>query len=151
MSILDPSKKNIIGKIDSSYTMFSFANDPSSKFYDFNEFFKKYFEIYNESFVLEVKYTSFSFFDEYVLAVHPKQFIEFTKWFIDNVAWGPDLVTLESFRIVPGVEQNGNAITLGSHSTVHKESSEIKFFPDAFFYHYQFIQAKLELEMQQIH
>ncbi|WAM03356.1 hypothetical protein ONA22_06665 [Mycoplasmopsis cynos] len=66
--------------------MFSFANDPSSKFYDFNEFFKKYFEIYNESFVLEVKYTSFSFFDEYVLAVHPKQFIEFTKWFIDNVA-----------------------------------------------------------------
>ncbi|WP_322962073.1 PDxFFG protein [Mycoplasmopsis cynos] len=133
ISILDPSKKNIIGKIDSSYTMFSFANDPSSKFYDFNEFFKKYFEIYNESFVLEVKYGSFSFFDEYVLAVHPKQFIEFTKWFIDNVAWGPDLVTLESFRIVPGVEQNGNAITLGSHSTVHKESSEIKFFPDAFF------------------
>ncbi|WAM11516.1 hypothetical protein ONA00_05485 [Mycoplasmopsis cynos] len=59
--------------------------------------------------------------------------MEFTKWFIDNVAWGPDLVTLESFRIVPGVEQNGNAITLGSHSTVHKESSEIKFFPDAFF------------------
>ncbi|WAM08065.1 PDxFFG protein [Mycoplasmopsis cynos] len=95
--------------------------------------------------------TSFSFFDEYVLAVHPKQFIEFTKWFIDNVAWGPDLVTLESFRIVPGVEQNGNAITLGSHSTVHKESSEIKFFPDAFFDHYQFIQVKLELEMQQIH
>ncbi|QNM93957.1 PDxFFG protein [Mycoplasma sp. Pen4] len=52
---------------------------------------------------------------------------------MQNVAWGPDLLTLDSFRIVKGVEQNGNAITLGSHSTAHKETSEIKFFPDAFF------------------
>ncbi|WP_117275589.1 PDxFFG protein [Mycoplasmopsis edwardii] len=132
ISILDPSKKNIVAFLDETYTKFMFAND-ESKQYDFDEFFNKYFEIYQESFILEVKYGSFSFYNEYVTAVKPLQFIDFTKWFFNNVAWGPDLLTLESFRIVPGVEQNGNAITLGSHSTVHKESSEIKFFPDAFF------------------
>nr|WP_322959075.1 PDxFFG protein [Mycoplasmopsis canis]WQQ12482.1 PDxFFG protein [Mycoplasmopsis canis] len=132
IAILDPSKKRIVGSINSTFDKFSFLNNPNSE-YNFDEFFKKYFEIYQESFILEVKYGSFSFYNEYVMAVKPAQFIEFTKWFFNNVSWGPDLLTLESFRIVPGVEQNGNAITLGSHSTTHKESSEIKFFPDAFF------------------
>ncbi|MEE3928582.1 PDxFFG protein [Mycoplasmopsis ciconiae] len=131
VSILDPLKSKNVASFNLEKNTYKFNND--TKEYSFNEFFNKYFDIYNESFVLEVKYGSFSFFDEYVLAVQPKQFIEFSKWFIENVAWGPDLITLESFRIVPGVEQNGNAVTLGSHSTLHKESSEIKFFPDAFF------------------
>lgn len=132
LTILDPLKETVVGKVSEDYTEFWFESNPSKK-YTFDEFFNIYYQIYNESFILEVKYGSFSFYDEYVLAVNPKQFIEFTKWFIDNVSWGPDLLTLNSFRIVPGVEQNGNAITLGSHSTLHKESSEIKFFPDAFF------------------
>ncbi|WP_322958499.1 PDxFFG protein [Mycoplasmopsis felis] len=132
ISILDPLKKIQVATIsDSDFSQYSFAGE--SEVYNFDNFFKEYFNRYNESFILEVKYGSFSFYDEYVLAVKPKQFINFTKWFIENVAWGPDLLTLDSFRIVPGVEQNGNAITLGAHSTVHKEVSEIKFFPDAFF------------------
>ncbi|MBN3534754.1 PDxFFG protein [Mycoplasma procyoni] len=132
ISIVDPLKKNKVADFDYDTNTFWFVEN-SSKKYSFQDFFSEYHKRYNESFVLEVKYGSFSFFDEYVLAVQPRQFIDFTKWFFENVSWGPDLVTLESFRIVPGVEQNGNSITLGSHSTLHKEVSEIKFFPDAFF------------------
>ncbi|SJZ56219.1 PDxFFG protein [Mycoplasmopsis verecunda] len=132
LAVLDPQKKNKVAIVYDNGQSFAFTDKPEIK-YSFKEFFDKYFEKYNEAFILEVKYGSFSFFNEYVLAVHPKQFIEFSNWFITNVAWGPDLLTLDSFRIVPGVEQNGNAITLGSHSTIHKEVSEIKFFPDAFF------------------
>ncbi|TDV24279.1 hypothetical protein BCF59_0234 [Mycoplasmopsis mustelae] len=132
ISILDPLKKYQVGFISDDYENFGFIED-KKKLYSFDEFFAKYFERFKESFILEVKFGSFSFFDEYVLAVKPSKFIEFSKWFINTVAWGPDLLTLESFRLVPGVEQSGNSITLGSHSTVHKEVSEIKFFPDAFF------------------
>ncbi|MFV8478405.1 PDxFFG protein [Mycoplasma sp. B6400] len=132
LAILDPQKKNKVAVISPDASEYWFIQDPSKK-YNFTDFFNAYFEKFNEAFVLEVKYGSFSFYNEYVLAVHPEQFIEFSNWFIKNVAWGPDLLTLNSFRIVPGVEQNGNAITLGSHSTLHKEVSEIKFFPDAFF------------------
>lgn len=85
------------------------------------------------SLCIRIKYGSFSFYDEYVLAVISKQFLEFSNWFITNVAWGSNLLTLDSFRLVPRVVQNGNAITLGSRSTLHKEVSEIKFYPDAFF------------------
>ncbi|MBN4084332.1 PDxFFG protein [Mycoplasma sp. CSL10166] len=130
--ILDPLKKNIVAKSNENQTLFWFTNEANTK-YGFDDFYNEYFEKYKESFILEVKYGSFSFYDEYVLAVKPQKFVQFTKWFINNVSWGPDLLTLESFRIVPGVEENGNAITLGSHSTIHKEVSEIKFFPDAFF------------------
>ncbi|MFV8474653.1 PDxFFG protein [Mycoplasma sp. Z631] len=132
LAILDPQKKNKVAVISPDASEYWFIQEPSKK-YNFTDFFNAYFEKFNEAFVLEVKYGSFSFYNEYVLAVHPEQFIEFSNWFIKNVAWGPDLLTLDSFRIVPGVEQNGNAITLGSHSTLHKEVSEIKFFPDAFF------------------
>ncbi|MGZ9414440.1 PDxFFG protein [Mycoplasma sp. 5370] len=132
LAIKDPLKKKDVAFLNENGTEFWFKENPKEK-YDFDTFFKKYYQKYEESFILEVKYGSFSFYDEYVLAVQPEQFIEFTKWFFKNVSWGPDLVTLESFRLVPGVEQNGNAITLGSHTTLNKEVSEIKFFPDAFF------------------
>ncbi|WP_208664993.1 PDxFFG protein [Mycoplasma nasistruthionis] len=132
IAILDPRRKVKVANLNHDTQEYSFVSDPETK-YSFDDFFNEYYNRYNESFVLSVRYGSFSFYDEYVLAVHPKQFVDFTNWFIKNVAWGPDLLTLDSFRIVPGVEQNGNAITLGSHSTLHKEVSEIKFFPDAFF------------------
>ncbi|MEA4134301.1 PDxFFG protein [Mycoplasma sp. 2704] len=134
VSVLDPLKSKIVANVVSNngtYNEYNFVGETEK--YSFDEFFKEYYKRYNESFILEVKYGSFSFYNEYVLAVRPKQFIEFSNWFMSNVSWGPDLLTLDSFRIVPGVEQNGNAITLGSHSTLHKEYSEIKFFPDAFF------------------
>ncbi|VEU59207.1 PDxFFG protein [Mesomycoplasma neurolyticum] len=130
--ILDPLKKEKVAFVNEDATQFWFAKDKETK-YNFDDFFKKYFEIYNDEFVLEVKYSSFSFFNEYVLAVRPKEFIKFTKWFMKEVAWGPDLVTLDSFSIVKGVKVNGNAITLGSHTTLRKEENKIEFYPDAFF------------------
>ncbi|WGI37016.1 PDxFFG protein [Mesomycoplasma lagogenitalium] len=132
ISIVDPLKEKAVAKINEQGSEFWFLDDEKTK-YNFDDFFAKYYEKYQESFYLEVKYGSFNFYNEYVLAVKPKEFVEFTKWFFDNVSWGPDLLTLDTFRLVPGVEQNGNSITLGSHSTEHKEVSEIKFFPDAFF------------------
>ncbi|MDC4183129.1 PDxFFG protein [Mycoplasma bradburyae] len=132
LRIINGTKSRVTAKISEDATKFWFLDNTNKK-YGFDDFFNEYFRRYGEPFVLEIKYGSFSFFDEYVLAVRPKQFLEFCNWFITNVAWGPDLLTLDSFRLVPGVEQNGNAITLGSHSTLHKEVSEIKFFPDAFF------------------
>lgn len=130
--ILDPLKEAKVAGINKDATKFYFLDNPENKI-NFEDFFQAYFDKYQEGFVLEVKFGSFSFYDEYTAAVRPKQFIEFADWFIKNVAWGPDLLTLDSFRLVPGVEQHGNAITLGSHSTLHKEVSEIKFYPDAFF------------------
>ncbi|MGX9383165.1 MULTISPECIES: PDxFFG protein [unclassified Mycoplasma] len=135
IAITNPLKdKDVAGYVeDADGNVFFYFNEDKNTKLTFEQFYSEYYKRYQESFIFKVTYGSFHFYDEYVLAVKPKQFLEFTKWFITNVAWGPDLMTLDSFRIVPGVEQNGNSITLGSHSTLHKEESEIKFFPDAFF------------------
>ncbi|MFV8471607.1 PDxFFG protein [Mycoplasma sp. B6188] len=87
LAILDPQKKNKVAVISPDASEYWFIQDPSKK-YNFTDFFNAYFEKFNEAFVLEVKYGSFSFYNEYVLAVHPEQFIEFSNWFIKNVAWG---------------------------------------------------------------
>lgn len=137
--IMDPLKTGQVASMSDDGSKFWWGTESleeaekNNKIVDFNTFFNEYYDQYKESFILEVRYGSFKFINEYVVAVKPKQFVEFTKWFITNVAWGPDLLTLDNFRIVPGVEHNGDAITLGNHSTLHKEFSEIKFFPDAFF------------------
>ncbi|WP_033161370.1 PDxFFG protein [[Mycoplasma] collis] len=130
--VLDPLKNEKVALLNSEATEFWFIKEPEKK-YNFDDFFKKYFEIYNEEFILEVKYGSFSFFNEYVLAVKPSEFIKFTKWFIENIAWGPDLITLDNFSLVKGVKLEGNNVTLGSHTTLKKEQSKIEFYPDAFF------------------
>ncbi|VEU75645.1 Uncharacterised protein [Mycoplasmopsis maculosa] len=82
---------------------------------------------------LKISYGSFNFFNQYIEAVSPIEFFKFTEWFMNNVSWGPEIITLKSFSIVKGVEMNGNNITLGSHSNRNKEYTTIKFFPDAFF------------------
>ncbi|WP_029513280.1 PDxFFG protein [Mycoplasmopsis primatum] len=82
---------------------------------------------------LNIQYGSFNFYNQYIEAVSPKEFYKFTQWFMSNVSWGPEIITLKSFSIVKGVEMNGNSITLGSHSNKNKEYTTIKFFPDAFF------------------
>ncbi|UUM19615.1 MULTISPECIES: PDxFFG protein [unclassified Mycoplasma] len=132
ISIVDPLKQKSVGGMSEDGSQYWFLSNPDQKM-NFTEFFNAYYSKYQESFTQQVTYGSFNFYNEYVLAVKPEKFLEFTKWFINNVAWGPDLLTLDSFRIVPGVERHGNSIVLGNHSTIHKESSEIKFFPDAFF------------------
>ncbi|MCV3743535.1 PDxFFG protein [Ureaplasma sp. ES3154-GEN] len=81
---------------------------------------------------LELKTGPILFVNEYIPALSPDEFIEYTNWFLQNVSWGPDLVTLTKFSLTPGVETQGNAIILGSHSGT-REKTQIKFSPDAFF------------------
>ncbi|XWT74927.1 PDxFFG protein [Mycoplasma leachii] len=82
---------------------------------------------------LNIRYGSFNFYNQYIEAVSPQEFYKFTKWFMKNVSWGPEIITLKSFSIVKGVEMSGNSITLGAHSNKNKEETTIKFYPDAFF------------------
>lgn len=72
------------------------------------------------------------FNNNYINSISPDEFIEFTNWFFKNVSWGPDLLTLKEFKLSRGIQQNGNAITLGLHSGT-RERTVIEFFPDAFF------------------
>ncbi|WP_406614689.1 PDxFFG protein [Mycoplasma corogypsi] len=130
--VLDTSKSRQVAHINADGTEFSFLDQPSQK-YNFSDFYRRYRQRFGDDFVVQIRYGSFSFFDEYVLAIRPQQFIEFAHWFMENISYGPDIITLDTFRIVRGVEQRGGAITLGNHSTRRKEYSEIKFFPDGFF------------------
>ncbi|KDE41709.1 hypothetical protein NPL7_02330 [Metamycoplasma hyosynoviae] len=97
------------------------------------EYIKHYYDLNKRYPVLNIRYGSFDFFNEYLEAVSAKDFFDFTKWFMFNVSWGPEIVTLKEFSIVKGVEMKGNSITLGSHSDLNKEYMTIKFYPDAFF------------------
>lgn len=97
------------------------------------EYFDEYYNKYHALPHLNIKYGSFDFFNKYIEAVNPNEFYKFTKWFMKNVSWGPEIITLKSFSIVKGVEMKGNSITLGQHVNKDKESTNITFFPDAFF------------------
>nr|WP_307927826.1 PDxFFG protein [Mycoplasmopsis bovis] len=97
------------------------------------EYLDKYYAKHHALPYLNIKYGSFNFYNQYIEAVSPIEFYKFTEWFMKNVSWGPEIITLKSFSIVKGVEMAGNNITLGSHSNKNKEYTTIKFFPDAFF------------------
>lgn len=97
------------------------------------EYLDKYYAKHHALPYLNIKYGSFNFYNQYIEAVSPLEFYKFTEWFMKNVSWGPEIITLKSFSIVKGVEMTGNSITLGSHSNKNKEYTTIKFFPDAFF------------------
>ncbi|WP_027334578.1 PDxFFG protein [Mycoplasmopsis felifaucium] len=98
-----------------------------------DEYLNKYYQKHHALPYLNIKYGSFNFYNQYIEAVSPLEFFNFTKWFMSNVSWGPEILTLKSFSIVKGVEMHGNSITLGSHANKNKEYTTIKFFPDAFF------------------
>ncbi len=76
---------------------------------------------------------SVTFNNEYTSAIKPSEFIEFVQWFFKNVSWGPELSTLSTFSIVRGVDISGGVVKLGGHEGAQKESTNIKFYPDAFF------------------
>ncbi|WP_036456808.1 PDxFFG protein [Mycoplasmopsis lipofaciens] len=97
------------------------------------DFLDKYYKENKSLPIQKINYGTFTFYNEYIEAVSPKEFFKFTQWFMNNVSWGPEIITLKSFSIVKGVEQKGNSITLGSHANKNKEYTTIQFFPDAFF------------------
>ncbi|VEU78197.1 PDxFFG protein [Mycoplasmopsis columbinasalis] len=100
---------------------------------DVDQFLLDYFETNRELPSLNIAYGTFNFFNDYVEAVSPSEFFKFTQWFMKNVSWGPEIITLKNFSIVRGVDQNGSSIILGSHKDTNKETTVIKFYPDAFF------------------
>ncbi|MBN4083349.1 PDxFFG protein [Mycoplasma sp. CSL10137] len=100
---------------------------------DYDKFLNDYFEENHSLPFLNIRYGNFDFYNEYLEAVNAVDFYNFTQWFMKNVSWGPEIITLKEFSIVKGVEQHGNSITLGAHSNENKEYTQIKFYPDAFF------------------
>ncbi|TCG11007.1 PDxFFG protein [Mycoplasma marinum] len=96
----------------------------------FVEYAKKHKGV-SPDFVIRVGAMNFD--NQYTSAIKPSEFVEFIKWFFQNVSWGPEIVTLTSFSIVRGVENKGGSITLGGHSSQNHETTNIKFYPDAFF------------------
>ncbi|QVK02728.1 PDxFFG protein [Mycoplasma mycoides] len=98
-----------------------------------DKYLDQYYKKYHALPYLNIRYGSFNFYNQYIEAVSPQEFFKFTKWFMKNVSWGPEIITLKSFSIVKGVEMNSNSITLGAHSNKNKEETTIKFYPDAFF------------------
>lgn len=108
-------------------------NQVANKELDLSEYINNYYNENKHYPILNIKYGSFDFFNEYLEAVSAQDFFDFTRWFMFNVSWGPEIITLKEFSIVKGVEMKGNSITLGSHSDLNKEYMTIKFYPDAFF------------------
>ncbi|QKT05478.1 PDxFFG protein [Mycoplasma sp. OR1901] len=105
----------------------------NGKWVDYDKFLNDYFEEHHSLPFLNIRYGNFDFYNEYLEAVNAVDFYNFTQWFMNNVSWGPEIITLKEFSIVKGVEQHGNSITLGAHSNENKEYTQIKFYPDAFF------------------
>lgn len=83
--------------------------------------------------IFRVKIGLMTFINEYFEALSPQEFVDYAKWFIKNVSWGPETLSLSSFTLKKGVIVNGNAITLGQHQGKRKEETNITFYPDAFF------------------
>ncbi|WP_051630094.1 PDxFFG protein [Mycoplasma simbae] len=132
MSFVDSDKAHSIAEFDPTR-----GENGEVKFndtwIDYDVFLKSYYEENKSLPFLNIRYGSFDFYNEYIEAVSAKDFFNFTQWFMQNVSWGPEIITLKEFSIVKGVELKGNNITLGSHSNQDKEYTTIKFFPDAFF------------------
>lgn len=101
--------------------------------YQYHQFLDLIFKETNKLPNLVVQYGSFKFVNEYPEAVEMEEFIRFADWFIKNVAWGADILSLKTFSIVRGVSISGSSITLGAHANTQKELTEIKFYPDSFF------------------
>ncbi|MEE3928471.1 PDxFFG protein [Mycoplasmopsis ciconiae] len=119
--------------LDEKTQEFTSKVEYKNKVVPYSEFFEDFYKENGFLPIFEFDYGSFKFYNEYLEAVSPEEFYKFAQWFVKNVSWGPEMISLKSFSIVKGVERNGNAITLGAHSNTNKEEQTIKFYPDAFF------------------
>lgn len=126
-------KNRILAQVDLEKDTVKFKEEKLEKTMSVEQYIQHFYNINKRFPTLNIKYGSFDFFNEYLEAVTAKDFKTFTDWFMFNVSWGPEIVTLKEFSIVKGVEMKGNSITLGSHSDQNKEYMTIKFYPDAFF------------------
>ncbi|PAF55208.1 PDxFFG protein [Mycoplasmopsis agassizii] len=120
--------------VDKEYNIFNKYEDSKAEEKTIAEFKEWHLKKYNgQTPVQFIKIGPSTFKNYYTDAITAKEFHEYTTWFSENVAWGPDLVTMKAFNIKKNVVQNGNNITLGSHSNLNKENAEIVFYPDSFY------------------
>ncbi|VEU78195.1 PDxFFG protein [Mycoplasmopsis columbinasalis] len=124
----------------SEVASYDFKNDKinytingENKSVDVDTYLADYFEANRELPSFQISYGTFNFFNDYIESISAAEFFKFTQWFMQNVSWGPEIITLKSFSLVRGVEHNGNAILLGQHEEKNKEITSISFFVDAFF------------------
>ncbi|AJQ45112.1 hypothetical protein JM47_00320 [Ureaplasma diversum] len=108
------------------------GNEKAGKVLSYKEFFQLFAEVTNDLPRFKLEAGPIVFKNEYVESLLPHEFIQYTNWFLNNVSWGPDLLTLRQFKLGRGVKINGNSITLGQHGG-SKEQTEIEFYPDGFF------------------
>lgn len=108
------------------------GNEKAGKVLSYREFFQLFSETTNDLPRFKLEAGPIVFKNEYVESLLPHEFVEYTNWFLKNVSWGPDLLTLRQFKLGRGVKITGNSITLGQHGG-SKEQTEIEFYPDGFF------------------
>ncbi|AHH45349.1 PDxFFG protein [Mesomycoplasma bovoculi] len=99
-----------------------------------DEFEKWFGEHYNrQTPIFNVRVGLMNFVNEYWDALEPQEFLEYALWFVNNVSWGPDAISLQHFALKKGVTRKGNNLLLGQHSGLRKEETKIDFYPDSFF------------------
>lgn len=49
--------------------------------------------------IFRVKIGLMTFINEYFEALSPQEFVDYAKWFIKNVSWGPETLSLSSFTL----------------------------------------------------
>ncbi|CAT05142.1 Uncharacterised protein [Mesomycoplasma conjunctivae] len=97
----------------------------------FLNYFVERFDRQTPTFIVQIG--QMTFVNEYWDALDPQEFIEYARWFINNVSWGPDAISLQRFALKRGVTRSGNNLLLGQHNSQRKEDTRIEFFPDSFF------------------
>ncbi|PAK21121.1 hypothetical protein CJJ23_03590 [Mycoplasmopsis agassizii] len=133
IAILSPDGEHV-KVVDKEYNIFNKYEDSKAEEKTIAEFKEWHLKQYKgQTPVQFIKIGPSTFKNYYTDAITAKEFHEYTTWFSENVAWGPDLVTMKAFNIKKNVKQNGNNITLGQHSNVAKENAEIVFYPDSFY------------------
>ncbi|TDO19130.1 hypothetical protein EI74_0779 [Mycoplasma testudineum] len=120
--------------VESNFDILSKYEDVSVSTMSYAEFNSHYIKTYNNETPIQiVKIGPLFFKNYYTEVIAPTEFYDYVEWFKNDVAWGPDVITMNSFSILKNVVLNGNNITLGAHSNANKENAQIVFYPDSFF------------------
>ena len=140
------SLKNNLDDFKESHTYKTFFKDPITlqkignyNYYEnsidgipFWEWYNRYVKKHKKVPLFVVQTGPIEFQNFHIQAILPQTFIEFVKWFANDVPWGPELSTLTYFRISKGYRRGSDSVTLGSYS--HSGGSRhVNLFPDSFF------------------
>ena len=69
----------------------------------------------------------------YPAAIFPKTFVDFVKWFSEEISWGAEISSLSYFKISKGIRKSGvRSVTLGNYGVVEGKK-RIELSPDSFY------------------